>query len=172
MSSQPMYHEGPWGLDELKSECKYQCRVLLCGECSYRPVRHSPRLSFFHIEIYVSGNKLGMWCGNDKIYLCPSATPIDSAIYREDVVSWCPGHHGHQSSTCGLNLLYFHPQCPCVSLFQNILLTTVPLQLILTSDNAISQSTLLFDIHPWQSCRNLRISFYVLKLFCIFLWLH
>jgi hypothetical protein len=61
------------------------------------------------------------------------------------------GHRGHQSSTCCLNLLYFHPQCPCVSLFQNILLNTVPLQLILTSGNVISKTTLSFDIYPLQS---------------------
>lgn len=97
MSSWSILCKGPWCFDKLRSECKYQCSVLLCGECCYGPLIHSPRVSFLHIEIYVSGNELGIWCGNDKIYLCPSAAPIDSAIYREDIVSRCLGHHGHQS---------------------------------------------------------------------------
>lgn len=60
MSSWSMLCKGPWCFAKLKSECKYQCCVPLCGECSYRPLRHSPQLSSFHIEIYVSGNELGI----------------------------------------------------------------------------------------------------------------
>lgn len=155
MSSQSVLHEGPWWAQvwmQISIHCSSVWQVQL-------QAHETLSSGVFHIEIYVSGNELGMWYGNDKIYLCPSATPIDLDIYQEGVVSWCLGHCGHQSSTCHLGLLYSHPQCPCVSLSQNTLLTTVLLQLILTSGNAISQTALLFDLHPLQRYRNFRISF-------------
>ncbi|KAL6062374.1 hypothetical protein STEG23_015499 [Scotinomys teguina] len=85
----------------------------------------------------------GPWCF-DKLeseckYQCCvplCAAPIDSAIYREDIISRCLGHHGHQSSTCG----------PASTLLSS----TVSL-FVLASQDPLSHSIFAVDLDFWQS---------------------